>query len=87
MGEKVKVKEKRGRRTSAVVVRDFKISSPLRLSLRWCSASISREQLFHDRTLSMYRFWQDLSCQERCGGELAGDDDVVRRDGVMLVHV
>ena len=35
----------------------------------------------------MYRFWQDFPIRNGCGGELAGDDDVVRTDGVMLVHV
>jgi hypothetical protein len=63
-------RKKRTAPTSAVVVRDFKISSPLRLSWRWCSASnfaltglISRLQ-----PSRCGRFLAKISCSKRCGG-------------------
>ena len=58
-------------------------------SWRWCSASISPETgLFHDSNLSIKPFLDnDFLSETMRSGSPAGDDDVVRRDGAMPVHV
>src|SRR6266446_3052527 len=83
-GEDGGKKRKRGRRTSAVVVRDFKISSPLRLSWRQCTAPPQFREL---ACFDCNRSSQDLSSKTTRWGSPAGDDDVDRRDGAMPVHV